>query len=264
MAGHTDLEKVIGRFPYRMAFAGGWIDQPFVSRLNPEPPGSMVVIGIEPTLRFMERSGMATGTRRVALRLWGGGIPAGRDRMDLVRELYREENRNLKDPSGSQDMIGLIYPGVNRLDYDVAHEGGLFPRHVESTCDPAIAAWIEQVTHLVPVEPRPDGYDPLGRKNLDPEWIRRLGRAGRACYDAIVARDLASLGAAMNEHMMCWDALLPDTLGHHTLRYDLKALLSVYQSRYPGAAYSGCGGGYIYVFSNEPVPGSFKIKVRLT
>ena len=31
----TDL---IGAIPYRMAFAGGWIDQPFVSRLNPTRP----------------------------------------------------------------------------------------------------------------------------------------------------------------------------------------------------------------------------------
>ncbi len=26
--------------------AGGWIDQPFVSTLNPEPPGSMVVVSL--------------------------------------------------------------------------------------------------------------------------------------------------------------------------------------------------------------------------
>ena len=30
-----DLSGVIGPMPYRMAFAGGWIDQPFVSRLEP-------------------------------------------------------------------------------------------------------------------------------------------------------------------------------------------------------------------------------------
>ena len=30
-----DITDIIGKIPYRMAFAGGWIDQPFVSRLNP-------------------------------------------------------------------------------------------------------------------------------------------------------------------------------------------------------------------------------------
>ena len=27
--------------------------------------------------------------------------------------------------------------------------------------------------------------------------------------------------------------------------------------------YSGCGGGYLYVVSETPVPGSFRVKVRV-
>ena len=126
-----------------MAFAGGWIDQPFVSRLDPRPPGSMVVVALEPTFRFMERPGMATGTRNVALRLWNGRLPDG-EPAELVRELYAEENRGKAEPSGSQDMIGLIYPGVNRLDFDFRHEGGIFPGHIESNNDPAVARWLER------------------------------------------------------------------------------------------------------------------------
>jgi len=112
-----DITEVIGSFPYRMAFAGGWIDQPFTSRLNPEPPGSMVVVGLEPTCRFMDRCGMATSTRQVAMKMWGGRLPED-DPATLVHRLYRAENKDKPEPSGSQDMIGLIYPGVNRLDYD--------------------------------------------------------------------------------------------------------------------------------------------------
>jgi hypothetical protein len=26
--------------------------------------------------------------------------------------------------------------------------------------------------------------------------------------------------------------------------------------------YSGCGGGYLYVVSDEPVPGAFQVQVR--
>src|SRR5512139_1133418 len=86
------VTRVIGRIPYRLALAGGWIDQPFVSRHNPKPPGSMVVVGLEPAFRFMERAGMATGTRKVALRLWGDTLP-DRPLDHLVRELHAEENR---------------------------------------------------------------------------------------------------------------------------------------------------------------------------
>jgi hypothetical protein len=107
------LELLIGSIPHRVALAGGWIDQPFVSSRNPSSPGSMVVVGLEPDRWFMERAGMASGTRRVALQLWSGVLP-NRPREELVRELYRAENDGKAEPSGSQDMIGLIYPGVIR------------------------------------------------------------------------------------------------------------------------------------------------------
>ncbi len=256
------LTDVIGAIPYRMAFAGGWIDQPFVSRLNPARSGSMVVVGLEPTCWFMERSGMATGTRNVALELWSGRLP-DRDPAELVRELYAEENRGKSEPSGSQDMIGLIYPGVNRLDYDFAHEGGIFPRHIESNNDPRVARWLEEVIYLLPVAPRPDGYNPLGIKNLDPAWIRRLGTTGQECFDAILACDAPALGASMNACMECWEAILPQTVRHPAVTVDLKGILAYYQSRYCGAMYSGCGGGYLFVVSTEPVPGAFQIKVRI-
>jgi hypothetical protein len=256
------LTETIGAFPYRMAFAGGWIDQPFVSRLNPARIGSMVVVGLEPTCWFMERAGMATGTRNVALQLWNGRLP-DRDPAELVRELYAEENRGKTEPSGSQDMIGLIYPGVNRLDYDFTHEGGIFPRHIESNNDPGVARWLEQVIHFLPVAPRPDGYNPLGIKNLDPAWIRRLGATGQECFDAIVARDAPALGASMNACMECWETILPQTVQHPTVTTDLKGILAYYQSRYCGAMYSGCGGGYLFVVSPEHVPGAFQINVRI-
>ena len=258
-----DITSVIGKIPYRMALAGGWIDQPFVSRLNPAPPGSMVVVALEPVTRFMDRCGMATGTRKVAMEIWNGALPS-RAPAELTRELYAAENKGQREPSGSQDMIGLIYPGVSRLDYDAGVEGGYFPAHIESSRDPLIARWLEDVFYLLPVNQRPDGYGPLGVKNLDREWIRRLGQTGKHCYDAILARDIRALGASMNECMECWEAILPHTVRHPAIAIDLKALLSYYQCRYGGAMYSGCGGGYLFVVSQEPVPGAFRIKVRIS
>lgn len=255
------LSSVIGTLPYRMAFAGGWIDQPFVSRHNPAPPGSMVVVAIQPTCRFMDRCGMGTSTRKVAARLWPDGLP-DRDPAALVKELYAQENRGQVEPSGSQDMIGLLYPGINRLDYDFAHEDGIFPVHIETNTDPAVARWLESIIYMVPIAQRPDGYNPLGVKNLDPAWIRRLGQSGKDCFDAIVAKDAAALGSTMNECMLCWETILPDVVYHHTLAVDLMAILSHYQARYAGAMYSGSGGGYLYVVSDEPVPGGFQITVR--
>jgi hypothetical protein len=257
----TEISSLISEIPYRMAFAGGWIDQPFVSKLNPTPPGSIVVVGLEPTFRYMDRCGMATSTREVARELWNGKLP-NRDPKELVRELYEAENKGKPEPSGSQDMAGLIYPGVNRLDYDYSYEGGYFPVHVESNNDPAAAHWLEEVIHLVPVAQRPDRYNPLGLQNLDPTCIRRLGETGKQCFDAIVMKDPKALGASMNECMKCWERILPQTVRHPAITVDLAGILGYYQSRYAGAMYSGCGGGYLYVVSDDPVPGGIDVKVR--
>ena len=64
--GQVALGTPFGGIPNRLQLAGGWIDQPFMSRLNPRPPGAMVVVQIEPSFRPMDRSGLATGTRVVA------------------------------------------------------------------------------------------------------------------------------------------------------------------------------------------------------
>jgi len=262
MTPGPDLSPAIGRFPYRLALAGGWIDQPFISRLNPRIVGSMVVVAIHPTVRFMNRSGMATGTRKVMQRLWDNVIPDG-DPSHLVRQLYAEENHGLPEPSGSQDMIGLLYSGINRLDFDASHEEGVFPKHIESCVDPEVAQWLERIMNIVPVAPRPQGYSPLGEKHLDPEIIAQLGQSGDQCYNGIVSRDLSLLARSMNDCMRCWASLLPHVVRHPTLEVDLEKLLKCYQDRYPGAMYSGCGGGYLYVVSEEVVPGSFKVKVKL-
>ena len=222
----------------------------------------MVVVQIEPDFRPMDRSGIASGTRAIAMKLWKGKLPK-RPLDELVRELYEEENRGKAEPSGSQDMIGLIYPGVNRLDYDFNVHGGVFPCHIESCNKPKVARWLSNILHLIPVEPRPDGYSPLGVKNLDTKWVARLGQSGMDCYDAIVRMDAKALGAALNLNMKCWKTLLPHVVRHPALRVDLMPILKAYQQEYLGAMYSGCGGGYLIVVSEKAVPGSFKINVRV-
>ena len=90
------ITDVIGEIPYRMALAGGWIDQPFVSRHNPKPPGSMVVVSLQPTMLLMDRCGMGTSTRKVMMQIWNGKIPEGNP-MELVRKAYAAENEWLRD-----------------------------------------------------------------------------------------------------------------------------------------------------------------------
>ena len=256
------LRIFLEQIQYRLALAGGWIDQPFMSKHNPSPPGSMVVVAVVPQFRWMDRAGICGSTRSIALKLWGVHVP-NEDPEKLVRILYETENKDKSDPSGSQDMIGTFIPVSIGLIMTTDYEGGYFTKHIESNNDPAIARWLESHLYVLPVNTRPDGYTPLGRQNITPEGVARLGQSGKDCFDAIVNRDINALGESMNQCMHCWHALLPDILEHPTIKIDLLELLEYYQSIYAGAMYSGCGGGYLYVASEEPVPGGFQVKIKV-
>jgi hypothetical protein len=51
-------------------------------------------------------------------------------------------------------------------------------------------------------------------------------------------------------------------VAHPAIAIDLKKILAHFQSRYPGAMYSGCGGGYVIVASEDPVRGALQVKIR--
>jgi hypothetical protein len=122
---------------------------------------------------------------------------------------------------------------------------------------------LSKVLHLVAVEPRPAQYNPLGKKRLTPKWVNQLGQSGKDCFDAIIRMDAEALGASMNLTMKCWENLLPHVVRHPLLRPDLMPILQAYQKQYFGAMYSGCGGGYLMIISEQPVPGAFQVSVRV-
>jgi hypothetical protein len=75
--------------------------------------------------------------------------------------------------------------------------------------------------------------------------------------------DLGALGASLNETMLCWEKILPRVVAHPLIKVDLKKILKVYQRHFPGAMFSGCGGGYLIVASAEKIPGSFNVRARI-
>ena len=239
------------RFPYRLCIAGGWIDQPWVSKIH---PGSVVVAQIWPSMDFNDRSGLATSSRKIAIQLWGDRYPDG-DHEINARLLFGAENPPGRTyVSGSQDQIGLLYPGINRLYY----RGGYWPEKIESSTDKETCEWLSEVIHLVPVHPRPVGYDPLKLMNLEKSLIRELGEAGDSCWESIINKDVDGLGKSMTTTVRAWKKILPLTVPDQIM----DELETKYFPNYPGAITSGSGGGYIMVASDKPVDGAVRVKVR--
>jgi len=239
------------KFPYRLCLAGGWIDQPWVSKIA---SGSVVVAQIWPTIEFNDRSGLATSSRKIAVNLWGDRYPDGDHELN-AKLLFGAENPPGKlYVSGSQDHIGLLYPGINRLCYN----GAYWPNRIESTISPEICDWLSQVLHLVPLEPRPDGYDPLRIQHLEKKLIKELGEAGDECWESILRMDITGLGRSLTNTLLSWKKMLPLTVPD----WVMKELESKYFGIYPGAITSGSGGGYVIVASEEEIQGSIKIRIR--
>jgi cytidyltransferase-like protein len=238
------------RFPYRICIAGGWMDQPWVSEVH---PGSVVVAQIWPDIDFNDRSGMATSSRSIAIELWGNQLPQG-DPLRNAQLLFGAENFQNTYVSGSQDHIGLLKPGVNRLYYN----GSYWPQKIETSVDPDICDWLSRVIQLVPLRPRPEGYNPLLDKHLEPEIVKELGESGDRCWESIIRKDVNGLGRAMKETFLAWRKMLPYTVPD----WVLQEMETTYFPYYPGAITSGSGGGYVMVASEKEVPGSVKIRVR--
>jgi cytidyltransferase-like protein len=239
------------RFPYRLCLAGGWIDQPWVSEIH---PGSVVVAQIWPDIDFNDRSGLATSSRKVGIQLWGDKYPDGDPELNAKLLFGAENPPGKKYVSGSQDHLGLLMPGVNRLYYN----GGFWPEKIDSTTDKEICDWLSGVIHMVPLEPRPDGYDPLEVMFLENHLIKELGEAGNLCWESILRKDITGLGKALTDTFLSWKKILPKTVPE----WVMNEMETKYFPNYPGAISSGAGGGYIVVISEKEIEGSIKIRVR--
>jgi hypothetical protein len=242
-------------FPWRICLAGGWLDQPWVSKLH---PGPVIVVNARPHAAFKTRSGLATSTRFVGMELWGtrsGGAPP-RDVAPerLARLLFNAEKPiDVQYVSGSQDALGLMLPGVSKLEY----AGEFWPRRIAALESEESLAWLQRVLWLVPLPSRPAGYDPLSRKQITVEAVRDLAAASEKAWAAIVARDAPGLGAALTQTMGAWRALLPETVPAGS-----DALCAPY-AHHHGRLFSGAGGGFLLVVAaeGERVVDGFQVEI---
>lgn len=246
----TSLRKEC-RIPYRLDLAGGWLDQVFVSKLG---AGPVLTISVEPTMEFNERSGMASSSRRRAIELWQTDLPAG-DLEKTARILFSFDNPpGTKEFSGSQDAIGIVYPGLNRLDYN----GDYWPEKITSVNDEAILTWLEKNLYLVPLGPREGNFHVRKGARITANRARALSVAADRCWQAILERDKAGFGRWMRASFEAQVGLFP-AMSNATVQ----AAIRQYAGKACGWKLSGAGGGgYLVLVGTEPIPGAIKIRIR--
>lgn len=237
--------------PYRLDLAGGWLDQPFVSKHH---PGSVITISLEPTHDFSTRSGMSSSTREKAIALWRTHLPHG-DREQQARLLFSAENPpGTVEVSGSQDSIGIVYPGANRLHYN----GGYWPEHIEEEHREDVLRFIEDHLQLVPLGPRSDGYSVLQDTRVDAAGAKALADAAEACWNAIQQKDAVAFGSAMRASFEAQVAMFP-----HMVDAAIRQRIEEFRPHALGWKLSGAGGGgYLVLVATTAIPEALRLKIR--
>jgi cytidyltransferase-like protein len=250
-ARSTTALRTINQIPYRIDLAGGWLDQPFVSRLH---PGAVITISIEPTIEFNERSGMASSTRRKAIDLWGPRLPAGNPEK-LTHILFAYDNPpGTQEVSGSQDSIGIVFPGLNKSWYT----GEYWPSRVDHCNDDRILQFVERSLYLIPLGPRHHDYHVLNNTSITPEGAKALSDATEDCWKAILKQDSVNFGHAVRRSFEAQIAMFPNMM-NEMIQY----LIKQYQDVALGWKVSGAGGGgYLILVSQTPIHDALRIIIR--
>ena len=236
------------RIPYRVELCGGWLDQPDVNALT---PGPVIVMSIEPTIEFNDRSGLATSSRKKAIELWQTQIPPG-NREKLARQLFCVENPpGTKHISGSQDQLGILLPGVNKLNYD----NGFWPVSIERAMDDETLNFIADHLYLLQLPQRKADYDVFAGTNINAVSAGKLADATERCWAAIQTHDVKQWGKATTAAFEAQLEMFPAMLTP-----DVQAAIDRYRTSVCGWKLTGCGGGgYLILISRIPIPRAIKV-----
>lgn len=246
----TALRKLI-TMPFRIDIAGGWLDQPFVSQ---HFPGPVITISIEPTVEFNNRSGMASSTRARALDLWGPRLPQG-DPEKLANILFCYDNPpGTHQVSGSQDAIGIVFPGLNIAYYD----GDYWPTRIDSVNDELTLQFIENSLYMIPLGPRGSEYDVLSETHIDRASAKALSDSALRCWDAILGHDIVEFGRTFRTAFEAQIAMFPLMINDMVTE-----MIELYRDRALGWKLSGAGGGgYLILISDTPVEHGIRVNIR--
>ncbi|HOF20706.1 MAG TPA: adenylyltransferase/cytidyltransferase family protein [Bacteroidales bacterium] len=239
--------------PYRIDIAGTWIDQPYVSKYH---PGAAITASIEPTIEFNERSGMATSTRKKAIELWNDHLPFEKPEK-LAKTLFRYDNDpGTVEVSGSQDSIGIAMPGINRFYYD---RGEYWPSHFDTITDPETIGWLEERLYMVTLWPRPEGFDVLSETYINDENVKSLATAADLAWEGLTNKDMDRFSEGFLDSFRSQVRMFPKMLTP-----EIERIIRQYHGKARAWKLSGAGGGgYLVLVSEEEIPNSFKVKIRL-
>lgn len=250
-ARSTTALRSVNRIPYRIDLAGGWLDQPFVSTHH---PGAVITLSIEPTIEFNERSGMASSTRRTAIEMWGARLPPDNPER-IAKILFCCDNPpGTTEVSGSQDAIGIVFPGLAKANYT----GRYWPESINQHRNEETLRFVENSLFLIPLEPRPLEFSVLSDTRISANGAQALAEATEACWQALLSHDVTAFGHAVRASFEAQIAMFPNMVTPLVLEQ-----IEAYRDRALGWKVSGAGGGgYMILVADRPIDDAVRCVAR--
>jgi cytidyltransferase-like protein len=240
-ARSTTALRGSSRIPESLDLAGGWLDQPEVSK---HAPGPALTVSIHP----LESS---SATRSAAVELWNARLPSDQPEK-LAKILFGYSNLpGTKQVNGSKAAIGVSFAGLTRADYN----GEYWPTRIQSIQDEQILKFIEDTLYLLPLGPLA-----LQPAQITPRTARAHSRAAEACWQALLERDVVAFGKSMRASFEAQTVILSAVLQQNEAPLELIA-----RQRGQALGWKICSLGErsaLLLVSDQPVENATRICIQ--
>jgi cytidyltransferase-like protein len=240
----TTTLRGFSTIPCSIDLAGGWLDQPLVSK---QYPGPVLTISVHP---FNQDDDILNSARVAAIELWGARLPADNPKK-LAKMLYGYSNLpGTKEISGTRGAIGIAFPGLTRADY----AGKYWPAKITSMQDEHTLKFIDDLLYLIPLNPPAAEMPTLELALVTLAGAKSLASAAEACWEAILAKDVTAFGRSLRESFDAQMALCPHLLAKSTLE-----TIESYRERTLGWKVLG---ETLVLVSDKPIENATRISIR--
>jgi galactokinase/mevalonate kinase-like predicted kinase len=143
---------------------------------------------------------------------------------------------------------------LNRHYYDNTY----WPTTIETVSDESVLSWLENKIYLILLWPRPAGTNLLKETYITKENVQALTKAADITWGGIIKKDFLQFaeGAKLSfeAQVRMFPAMYPQDVQNAVKPYTENVLAW----KLAGAG----GGGYLVLFSEEPVQNAIRIKIR--
>ena len=181
-------------------------------------------------------------------------MPAG-DYEKLAKILFCYDNPpGTETISGSQDSIGIVFPGLAKAYY----EGEYWPTQIDRIMDELALRFVEQSLYLVTLGPRGEEFDVLADTRIDRDGAKALADATDGCWEAIQERDVVAFGRTLRQAFEAQIAMFPNMMND-----TVAELIDQYRDVALGWKLSGAGGGgYLILVADRPIENAVRAVAR--